>query len=146
MFKKVRVSVMGETSGKQTPWESSSLVGNLVFRQADQIQANLTTKTIIPDAPSSTDFSLDDITQQASEQKAVKNAWQNKLNDMSNAFQQVRNMDQNDMDVGLKINAWQRFQQAFKEDNPYSTSDNDMLAQSRTRISALQREQEQAKQ
>jgi hypothetical protein len=33
VFKRVRISVREKTQGKQTPWESSSLVGNFYFRQ-----------------------------------------------------------------------------------------------------------------
>jgi len=34
VFKRVRISVLGLTKGKQTPWEASSLVGNFSFRPA----------------------------------------------------------------------------------------------------------------
>jgi TonB family protein len=34
VFKRVRISVHGLTQGKQTPWESSSLMGNFSFRQS----------------------------------------------------------------------------------------------------------------
>ena len=34
VFKRVRISVHGVTQGKQTPWESSSLMGNFSFRQS----------------------------------------------------------------------------------------------------------------
>ena len=33
VFKRVRIAVREKTQGKQTPWESSSLVGNFYFRQ-----------------------------------------------------------------------------------------------------------------
>jgi TonB family protein len=35
VFKRVRISVRGLTQGKQTPWESSSLVGNFSFRPSN---------------------------------------------------------------------------------------------------------------
>ncbi len=46
VFKRVRISVYGVTKGKQTPWESSSLMGNFSFRQsaaADKKEATPTT-------------------------------------------------------------------------------------------------------
>jgi hypothetical protein len=38
VFQRVRTSVIGETGGKQTPWESTSLVGDFYFRPGQGIQ------------------------------------------------------------------------------------------------------------
>ena len=71
MFKKVRISVMDETDGEQTPWESSSLVGNLVFNKLQASLTSLIQKVVTPDAPTSTEFSLDDLSKQADEIESV---------------------------------------------------------------------------
>jgi formylglycine-generating enzyme required for sulfatase activity len=39
VFKNVRIGVMKETGGKQTPWESSSLTGNVTFMPAAELPA-----------------------------------------------------------------------------------------------------------
>jgi TonB family protein len=40
VFKRVRISVRGLTQGKQTPWESSSLVGNFSFQPVSMANTN----------------------------------------------------------------------------------------------------------
>ncbi|MBT5603907.1 MAG: hypothetical protein HOJ61_16890 [Gammaproteobacteria bacterium] len=62
-------------------------------------------------------------------------AWTIKLQDMRNAFQQVRAMDRdNGIDANLKTSAWLRFSTAFAEDNPYSSEDNMLRDQAASRI------------
>ena len=61
---------------------------------------------------------------------------------MTKAYNQVSELDGRNVDMGIKVNAWQRFQKAFGEDNPYSVSDEDMLSKGRARIAFLRREQQ----
>ena len=49
-FKRARGGVITRTQGRQTPWESSSVVGNFMFRDAPQVAA-LTPAPIMPAAP-----------------------------------------------------------------------------------------------
>ena len=113
--------------------------------------ASLTTptslqKVIKPVRPGSSSFSLDDLTNQADEVEAARQAWEAKLVEMSDAYRQVSAIDQRNIDSGIKLNAWQRFQKAFTEDNPHSSSDNDMRSTSTKRITALKREQRNTRQ
>src|SRR5262249_53578930 len=48
VFQRVRASVVRETSGKQTPWESTSLIGDFYFRP--QIQASIAPSATAADA------------------------------------------------------------------------------------------------
>jgi hypothetical protein len=48
VFKRARSSVREKTQGKQTPWESSSLVGDFYFTRADQIKQAPNTQITIP--------------------------------------------------------------------------------------------------
>ncbi|HZI20445.1 MAG TPA: caspase family protein [Pyrinomonadaceae bacterium] len=49
VFKQTRISVRGLTQGKQTPWESSSLIGNFYFTGPGEKEAAATPRT--PGAP-----------------------------------------------------------------------------------------------
>jgi Tfp pilus assembly protein PilP len=90
-------------------------------------------------ARSAPSFSLGDITNQANEQKQVQQDWVNTLQDMRNAYQQVQNIDQDSkVSAELKVKAWLHFQNSFSEDNPASSSDNDMLSTSRKRMLEIQ--------
>lgn len=48
MFKQVRADVLQETNGKQTPWESSSLVGTFAFNLKDDASNNVATTVTQP--------------------------------------------------------------------------------------------------
>ncbi len=51
VFKQVRNNVKNETSGKQIPWESSSLMGEFVFSPGQQTVSSTVTKTAPPAPP-----------------------------------------------------------------------------------------------
>ena len=79
------------------------------------------------EAPSDTSFSLEDLTKAAAEEQAHKAAWQTRLEKMEQALQQVKEYELQDISKDLKIEAWQRFVDAFSEENPYATRDNEIL-------------------
>jgi uncharacterized caspase-like protein/formylglycine-generating enzyme required for sulfatase activity len=51
VFKRVRVGVMSATSGKQVPWESSSLTGDFYFAAPGKTPAAAPTATVVQNAP-----------------------------------------------------------------------------------------------
>ncbi|MBU7581382.1 MAG: DUF2808 domain-containing protein [Nostoc sp. TH1S01] len=52
MFKQVRADVLNTTNGKQTPWESSSLVGSFAFNSTnDSNRNNMTSSVTTPQSP-----------------------------------------------------------------------------------------------
>jgi len=83
--------------------------------------------------PTST-FSLDDLEEAARQEKAAKTEWQAKLSDMEEAFSKVEEYEKQDISAKLKITAWERFLQAFSEDNPYSTRDEELRSTANERI------------
>jgi len=83
--------------------------------------------------PTST-FSLDDLEEAARQEKAAKAEWQAKLNDMEEAFSKVKEYEKRNISAKLKITAWERFLQAFSEDNPYSTRDEELRGMTNERI------------
>lgn len=78
------------------------------------------------DAPSETTFSLNDLTEVAKQEQEVRAAWQAKLDDMQEAFSQVDAYEKQSISKTLKIEAWDRFINAFSEDNPYSAEDDEL--------------------
>ncbi|MBD2300633.1 DUF2808 domain-containing protein [Nostoc sp. FACHB-190] len=52
MFKQVRADVLNTTNGKQTPWESSSLIGSFTFNSTnDRNRNNMTSSVTTPQSP-----------------------------------------------------------------------------------------------
>jgi formylglycine-generating enzyme len=62
----------------------------------------------------------------------VKKAWASNLTDMKKAYNEVKAIESRDITSDLKVAAWQRFVDSFKEDNPYSQEDDTMRQQART--------------
>lgn len=76
--------------------------------------------------PSETTFSLNDLTEVAEQEKEVRVAWQAQLQEMEAAFFQVQGYAEQNISQTLKIEAWNRFVNAFSEDNPYSERDDEL--------------------
>jgi sulfatase modifying factor 1 len=79
--------------------------------------------------PSSSSFSISDLKTESEKQanmEKVKLSWANKLGDMKKAFNEVKDFETESGTSILKFNAWQRFLDSFKEDNPYSQEDDTM--------------------
>jgi formylglycine-generating enzyme required for sulfatase activity len=136
--------VSNYTNNKQVPRQGKLNdpkydTGDFVFL------ASLTTPPSVAQAisaslPGDSSFSLADLTSRANANKQVTQAWAAKLQDMNGAFQQVQTMD-GDRGIGtdIKLSAWQRFNAAFAEDNPYSAEDNTLRKQAKRRIQALEK-------
>ena len=82
--------------------------------------------------PSETAFSLDDL--------ETKAKWQAYLQEMEAAFAQVTALEKQNMATDLKIEAWQRFMQAFGQDNPNATRDDDLRRQAQERLAYWQKQ------
>ena len=112
--------------------------GDFVFLASLTTPASIA-ETVAAISPADSSFSMKDITLQANAQKQASQDWANKLQDMRNAHQQVKALETDRaVQASLKISAWQRFQQAFTEDNPYSSEDNNLRSEASQRIQALQ--------
>jgi len=85
----------------------------------------------IPTSPSGSKFSIGDLKSEADRLSAiekVKKEWASKLDEMKSAYNEVKDFEKNGT-ASLKVTAWQRFIDTYKEDNPYSQEDNAMRAE-----------------
>jgi formylglycine-generating enzyme required for sulfatase activity len=113
--------------------------GDFVFL-ASLTAPPLVRQAIAASLPGDSSFSVDDLSSQLDANKQARQAWTDKLQDMNNAYQQVLGIDgSRNADSALKISAWQRFNTAFAEDNPYSVEDNTLRAEANQRIQALKK-------
>ncbi|MDP6652717.1 MAG: caspase family protein, partial [Gammaproteobacteria bacterium] len=138
------------TQAAQIP--KSGKLHDVDYNQGDFVfLAPLTTSRNLPALPSNPSFSLIDIQRKAAadeaakrEEEKVRKAWEDQLSKMTDAFNLVRQVDGQDTTPDNKITAWERFQQAFTEDNPYSSADESMRTEGQSRIEQLERERELA--
>jgi len=97
--------------------------GDFVFRIIQKINHI----NIMPDRPSNSRFSLEDLNKQATKEESIKLAWKEKLKEMKSAFEQIQSYEKRDISPSLKTKAWKRFHSSFLKDNPFSNEDNEML-------------------
>ncbi|MFC1716681.1 SUMF1/EgtB/PvdO family nonheme iron enzyme [Candidatus Poribacteria bacterium] len=83
-------------------------------------------KPISMKMPSGTDFSIDDLIEEAEKIEAAKAAWAEKLQEMDTEFRKVKSFGKRDVPSDWKVAAWERFLDAFAEDNPCSEEDDQM--------------------
>jgi len=121
IFKRVRVKVAYRSKNKQIPWESSSLMGDFYF----SIKRNV---------PTSSSFSIDDLTIEADEAEQIRKSWVQYDNDMKSAFQEVQRFLERDVAKEKKITALTRFLKAFDQNNPYSQEDNNIRKNAKKQI------------
>jgi len=131
VFQRVRTSVVSETAGRQTPWESTSLVGDFFFRSGQGAPG--ASLVPVPAAPSGGGVSLDDIRSQQ-EAKAKWNKWQA---GMQADFDKVAALN---AEPGLQITAWDRFLASYTQKNPFSDGDERLRAETRNRKQAATEE------
>jgi len=94
----------------------------------------------LPDKPGASDFSLDDLDEEASQEEGARLAWDNKLEEMRSAVGQVRGYERRNISPSTKVKAWRRFLSAFSEDNPYSGEDETLRSEAQNQIGHWQGE------
>ncbi len=94
--------------------------------------------------PSKGGFSIDDLEKQGQQIEKNKSAWNAKLKEMKNAYNQVQAYEKKSATADLKAAAWERFISSFGEDNPHSTEDDSMRAEAQERVGHWQAEQQKA--
>jgi len=77
----------------------------------------------LPEKPAS--FSIDDLVSEADRIEA-KAAWDSRQKEMEKAFSDATSFQERDVPPDRKVTAWERFLEAFKEDNPLSQEDDRM--------------------
>jgi formylglycine-generating enzyme required for sulfatase activity len=86
--------------------------------------------TPAPQAPTGGQFVLDDLEAQAQTQEQ----WQAYQQNLESAFAQVQEYDGRSVTADLKRAAWQRFAEAFSQDNPFSDRDDQLRAAAQERL------------
>lgn len=127
LFKRVRVGVEAETRGAQSPREESSLKTDFYFAGPSTVQA-LT-------APPGTQPSsgLEEI-ERLQRMRDQWSQWQSRMRgefDRTAAFAGS---------ADLQVQAWQRFLEAWREDNPTSDEDDQLRRQATERLGQAQRQ------
>ena len=84
--------------------------------------------------PKDSDFSLDDLNKAASRDEQSKAQWNEYLQKMTDAYNEVVEYEKLDVDPTLKITAWERFQRSFSDDNPFSDDDDTMRTYASTQV------------
>lgn len=116
--------------------------GDFVFYQTDMPQERPAPNTHAggkPPEPSR--FSIEDLQQQSRREETLKNAWQEKMNAMESALDQVNTYEKKEVSAELKAAAWMRLIESFSEDNPYSSRDDAIRKQARARAAYWKTEQ-----
>ncbi len=126
VFKGVRISVVDETAGRQTPWESSSLTGDFYFRIAPPDVV----PTPLPEVamPGKSNFKVDDLLALARER------WGKRAEEMREVVESARSYEKQDLPPDVKASVWQRFLDAYPEDNPHSREDEQLRADAQKRV------------
>jgi uncharacterized caspase-like protein len=124
VFQRVRTGVVGDSAGKQTPWESTSLVGEFYFRAGQGVQ--VASLTPVPAAPTGGGLSLDDIHRQQ-QTRAQWDKWQAQ---MQADFDKVAALD---AAPDLQTAAWDRFLAAYTQKNPLGDRDEQLRSEARSR-------------
>ncbi len=97
--------------------------GDFVFKLPEKQEEETTPAPVRPPEVTS---SFDDL--------EVQGEWQEYLSKMEEAFSTVNRYEKLDILAKSKIAAWERFVQAFSEDNPYSTRDEELRSTAEEQI------------
>jgi formylglycine-generating enzyme required for sulfatase activity len=98
--------------------------GDFVFRlPAPEVDAAPT-----PRPPSGGEFSLEDLTERADEIERRQKEWAGWQGQMQKAFDEVTAYADRPVTAELKAEAWQRFLDAYPEDNPFGSDDESLRA------------------
>jgi len=116
LLRQVRRKVLQDTANRQMPWAETSLIGEFYFTRP-QIPAKPVSPAIAP--PKTTNLDLSDI--------QVKRKWAAWQAEFEKSINEAKNIDQDPVvSRDLKNQTWERIQQTYKEDNPFSKADNNL--------------------
>jgi formylglycine-generating enzyme required for sulfatase activity len=145
VFKQVRVAVVQSSKGRQTPWESSSLMGDFYFREGGGSPPSEVpphpSADLPPEPPGSTS-GIGDYEDVARKRKAVMAKWASWQKRMESEFEKAEKLCNDSVfKPKEKADIWNRFLAAYGNDNPYSDRDEAL----RGRAEGAQREWEAKK-
>ncbi len=141
VFRKTRAQVRDETGGSQVPWQSDNLTTEAFYFVPTGGSASSQVARVAPTQPTdSSDFSLDDLDEEANQQEATYRKRQERLAPMERGFSKAERFEKRRVSDDLKVKAWERFLAAYRDDVPGSERDNQLREQAGQRIESLQRE------
>jgi uncharacterized caspase-like protein len=126
VFKGVRIGVVDETGGRQTPWESSSLTGDFYFKIAPPDVAPTPPPQVA--MPGKSEFKVDDLLAEAKER------WAKRQQEMREVVDSARSYEKQDLPPDVKAQVWQRFLDAYPDDDPNTREDDQMREEARKRV------------
>ena len=129
MLKRVAAAVENASKGQQEPWAEGSIKGDFYFNPEGDLQlANVEVE------PSSGGVDFGDLERARRERESVRTSWTAWQSRMAADFEKA--MDYGD--AKLSATAWQRFLEAYGEDNPFSTEDERLRVEARARLTQVQ--------
>jgi uncharacterized caspase-like protein len=123
VFKQVRIGVVDETSGAQTPWESSSLTGDFFFVPGPAPSQPPVDVAMRPPGPAPGTGSMD-----------LGRLWAARLDEMRQKRDESQAFESRQLPSSMKAEAWKIFLDAFPDDNPDSREDDEMRKHAQARI------------
>ena len=142
VFRNVKREVRDATNGAQNPWQADDLTltdaNAFYFVPTLESEAPEFSATPPRHPGQASEFSLGDLDTAAKAEEEARQGWAERLDTMEEAFAEVRSYSQRNISDALKTQAWSRFGEAYSEDDPYSSRDDQLRAQARQQMSALQ--------
>ena len=137
VFRDARLTVIEETQRQQTPWQSDNLTADAFYF----LPPEPTRLAAVRPNKGGAGFSIEDLDSAASEE-AAKREWAEQRTEMETAFSKAKALDERKVSSGLKKEAWERFLEAYPQDDPYSVQDDDYRREAAARIEELTRSAE----
>jgi formylglycine-generating enzyme required for sulfatase activity len=141
VFQQVRRDVERASNRRQSPEEISKLTSAFFFRPAVGVAVAPTVVPALPGPPAAQGggVSLADLEREGQ----VRRQWAEWQQRMQADFDRIAGFQEA---ADLRVQAWQRFLGAWKDDNPTSGDDEQLRAQAQQRLAAAQREVQQQRQ
>jgi len=125
VFKQVRIGVVDDTGGAQTPWESSSLTGDFYFVGPPAVSAPQAIDVAMrPPAGTAPGAGTVDFQQ----------LWDRRLAEMHKKHDETESFESRNLPSAMKADAWELFLQAYSDDNPFSRDDDKMRQHATERV------------
>jgi len=87
-----------------------------------------------PPSPGQSGFSVEDLKKKAAEQEALKAQWESWLGKIRTGYSEAQAVEKLDLPAADKALAWQRFIEAYGEDDTFSTEDEALRQQARKQL------------
>ncbi len=140
VFRNVKRRVRRATGGAQNPWQADDLsltADNAWYFVPSSSSGGGPQLAAVGPAPSPGGFSLNDLDEAAKAEEKLRQSWASRLSAMEEAYAEVEAYETRGVSDALKVQAWERFSDAYKQDDPYSSRDDELRALAEERVAAL---------